>query len=398
MKILSVNAGSSSLKFRLYEMPEEKLLIKGMFERIGLDDSSYNLRIGDEKIVSKATLHTHDDAVKILIKELLDRNIVKNLKEIEGIGHRVVHGGNFYSHSVLVNSRVLMEIEELKDLAPLHNPASVSGIKAFIEEIPSAPAIACFDTAFHQTMKEESYLYPVPYEWYTKYNVRKYGFHGLSHQYITSVMQEKLGKKDVNLIICHIGSGASITAVEAGKCIDTSMGFTPNAGIMMGTRSGDIDYSMISHVMKKSGKSIEDIDYMLNYESGLYGIAGMSDLRDIDRAFEAHEQKAILAVKMYADKIVEYIAKYYMKLGKVEAICFTAGGGENDDIIRREVITKLWPIGVILDSQKNQETVVRKGKEGIITTADSKIPCYVIATDEELMIARDTFQLVNIHE
>lgn len=394
MKILSVNAGSSSLKFRLYEMPEEKLLIKGMFERIGLDDSSYNIRIGEEKIVNKAELKNHDDAVKILIEELLNRNVVSSLDEIKGIGHRVVHGGNFYSQSVFITNRVLMEIEELSVLAPLHNPASVSGIKAFMKEIPTSIPVACFDTAFHQTMKESTYLYPVPYEWYTKYNVRKYGFHGLSHKYITNAMQEKLGKKDVNLIICHIGSGASITAVKEGNCIDTSMGFTPNAGIMMGTRSGDIDYSIISHVMKKSGTTIEEIDRILNYESGLQGVAGMSDLRDIDRAFLAREQKAVLAIDMYTNKIVDYIARYFMKLGTIDAICFTAGGGENDSIIREEVLKKLWPIGIVLDKNKNDETIVRKGVEGVITSDESKIPVYVIATDEELMIARDTFDVV----
>ncbi len=397
MKILSVNAGSSSLKFRLYEMPEEKLLVKGMFERIGSEDSSYNLRLGEDKISIHTEIRNHDDAVKILIQELLDRKIIKNISEIIGVGHRVVHGGNFYSHSVLINPRVLMEIDALRNLAPLHNPASVSGIKAFMKEDANILEVACFDTAFYQTMKEDVYLYSVPYEWYTKYNVRKYGFHGLSHKYITDVMKEKLNTDDVNLIICHIGSGASITAVKDGKCIDTSMGFTPNAGLMMGTRSGDIDYSIISHVMKSADLTIDEIDKKLNYESGLYGIAGMSDLRDIDRAYESKEQKAILAVDMYTSRIVDYIAKYHMKLGRVDAICFTAGGGENDAIIRGKVIKKLSPINVYLDEEKNNITVVRKGIQGIITTPESKIPCYVIATDEELMIARDTYKLVN-HE
>ena len=394
MKLLSVNAGSSSLKFRVYEMPEEKLLMKGMFERIGLDGSSYNIRIGEEKIQKEVEIPDHKTAVDILLDELLKQNIVSNLNEIEAVGHRVVHGGNFYSHSVKVTARVLMEVEELSDLAPLHNPACVMGIKAFLKAIPDAVEVACFDTAFHQTMDESTYLYPVPYEWYTKYHVRKYGFHGLSHQYVTNTMQKMLNKEDINLIICHIGNGASITAVKEGKCIDTSMGFTPNAGIMMGTRSGDIDYSVIEHVMKKTGMTIHDIDTVLNKESGLLGLTGMSDLRDLDRAFIAQEQKAVLALNMYTDKIVEYVASYYMKLGHVDAICFTAGGGENDSIIRGEAIKKLWPIGIKLDEVKNEETLVRKGVEGIITTDDSSIPVYVVATDEELMIARDTFKVM----
>lgn len=394
MKLLSVNAGSSSLKFRVYEMPEEKLLMKGMFERIGLEGSSYNIRIGEEKVQKEADIKNHKDAVDILLEELVKGKIVKDLSEIKAVGHRIVHGGNFYSHSVKVTARVLIEIEELSDLAPLHNPASLMGIKAFLRAIPDAEEVACFDTAFHQTMEEKTYLYPVPYEWYTKYHVRKYGFHGLSHQYITNVMQEKLGKKDVNIIICHIGNGASITAVKDGKCIDTSMGFTPNAGIMMGTRSGDIDYSLIGHVMKKTGMSIDEIDNVLNKESGLYGLTGMSDLRDLDRAFIAKEQKAVQAFDVYTDKIVNYIASYFMKLGTVDAICFTAGGGENDTIIRGETLKKLWPIGIVLDEKKNDETLVRNGIEGIITKKESKIPVYVIATDEELMIARDTYEVM----
>jgi len=394
MKLLSVNAGSSSLKFRVYEMPEEKLLMKGMFERIGLDGSSYNIRVGESKIQKEAEITNHKDAVDILLEELVKEKIVKDLSEIKAVGHRIVHGGNFYSHSVKVTARVLIEIEELEDLAPLHNPASLMGIKAFLRAIPDAEEVACFDTAFHQTMEEKTYLYPVPYEWYTKYHVRKYGFHGLSHQYVTNVMQEKFKKKNVNLIICHIGSGASITAVKDGKCIDTSMGFTPNAGIMMGTRSGDIDYSLIEHVMKKTGMKIHDIDEVLNKESGLLGLTGMSDLRDLDRAFIAKEQKAVLAFDIYTDRIVNYIASYYMKLGTVDAIVFTAGGGENDSIIRCETLKKLSPIGVKVDEAVNEETIVRKGKEGIITTKDSAIPAYVVATDEELMIARDTFKVI----
>ena len=393
MKLLSVNAGSSSLKFRLYEMPEEKLLMKGMFERIGLFGSCYSIRIGDEKISKDVPLKDHNEAVKILLDELINNRVISSLDEIEAVGNRVVHGGNKYSKSVEITDRVLMEIEEISDLAPLHNPAALKGIYAFKKNIPNAKLVACFDTAFHQTMKEKTYLYPVPYEWYVKYDVRKYGFHGLSHKFITEKMKEILGKNP-NLIICHIGNGASITAVKDGKSIDTSMGFTPNAGIMMGTRSGDIDYSILSYIMKKEERNLDWMDSQLNKKSGLEGIAGMSDLRDIDRAYEARDAKALLALDMYTDKIVDYVAKYYVKLGgKVDAICFTAGGGENDDIIRKEAINKLYPLGIYLDEEKNKETIVRKGVEGIISSNESKIPVYVLATDEELMIARDTYDL-----
>lgn len=394
MKLLSINAGSSSLKFRLYEMPEEKLLMKGMFERIDLEGSSYSVRIGEEKKGELVPLKDHNDAVKLLLNILIENKVVESLDEIEAVGHRVVHGGNKYSKSVEITDRVLLEIEGISELAPLHNPAALKGIYAFQSNIPNAKMVACFDTAFHQTMNEATYLYPVPYEWYVKYDVRKYGFHGLSHKFITEKMTEILGKKP-NLIICHIGNGGSITAVKEGCCVDTSMGFTPNSGIMMGTRSGDIDYSIISYVMKKEQRNLDWIEQQLNKESGLEGIAGMSDLRDIDRAFEANEQKASLAIEMYTSRIADYVAKYYVRLGGVvDAICFTAGGGENDDIIRGETLKKLTPLGIVLDEEKNKETIVRKGVEGIITKSESKIPVYVLATDEELMITRDTYHVV----
>ena len=338
-------------------------------------------------------LKDHKDAVKLLLEHLLEYKVVSSLDEIEAVGHRVVHGGNKYSKSTAINDRVLLEVEAISPLAPLHNPAALKGIRAFMEAIPNALNVACFDTAFHQTMDEATYLYPVPYEWYVKYDVRKYGFHGLSHKFITEQMTDTLAKNP-NLIICHIGSGCSITAVKEGKSIDTSMGFTPNAGIMMGTRSGDIDYTMIHYIMEKEERNLEWVDKKLNFDSGLQGIAGMSDLRDIDRAYEANEQKVVLAIDMYTNKIVDYIAKYYVKLdGCVDAICFTAGGGENDPIIRANVIKKLRSLGVTLDEEKNNATIVRKGVEGVISKEDSSIPVYVLGTDEELMIARDTYDI-----
>ncbi len=394
MKLLSVNAGSSTLKFRLYEMPEEKILMKGNYERIGLDGSKYSLTIGDKKEAAEVVMHDHKDAVTLLLQHLLEHKAISSLDEIEAVGHRVVHGGSKYSKSVELNEQVVSEIEELSPLAPLHNPGAVKGMRAFMEEVPNARNVVCFDTAFHQTMDEATYLYPVPYEWYEKYGVRKYGFHGLSHKFITEKMTDMLGETP-NLIICHIGSGCSITAVKEGKCIDTSMGFTPNAGIMMGTRSGDIDYSLINFVLKQEERSIDWIEKQLNFHSGLQGVAGKSDLREIDAGFEAGDKQIVLAVDMYTNKIVDYIARFYMKLGgKVDAICFTAGGGENDPIIRAEVLKKLSPIGVVLDEDKNNDTVVRKGREGIISGNDSSIPVYVLGTDEELMIARDTYAIV----
>ncbi len=392
MLLLAVNSGSSTLKFRLYDMPSEKVITKGSFERIGSTDSDYTIRVNDEKIYKKEEIANHEKAVNILLTELVEKGIVKKLDDIKAVGHRVVHGGVLYSHSVVITERVLDEIERIKDLAPLHNPAAIIGIKAFSKAIPNATMVACFDTAFHQTIEEKEFLYSVPYEWYVKYDVRKYGFHGLSHQYITTRMKEILGH-DGNLIICHIGNGASISAVKEGKCIATSMGFTPNAGIMMGTRSGDIDYSIIGYIMKKTGMSYDEIDNLLNKKSGLEGIAGMSDLRDIDRAFIAKDSKVVLAIDMYTERIAEYIAKYFLKLGKVDAIIFTAGGGENDPIIRKEVLNKLKPLGVEVDEKLNEETIVRKDKEGLITTKKSSIASYVLATDEELVIAKDTYNL-----
>ncbi len=392
MLLLSVNSGSSTLKFRLYSMPEERVITKGSFERIGSSDSDYTIRVNDEKIYLKKEIKNHEEAVSTLLTELVEKNIVNSLDDIKAVGHRVVHGGVLYSKSVLITKRVIEEIENIKELAPLHNPAAIAGMKAFKKAIPNAKMVACFDTAFHQTIEESNFLYPVPYEWYTKYDIRKYGFHGLSHKYITMRMKDILGY-DGNLVICHIGNGASISAIKEGKCIDTSMGFTPNAGIMMGTRCGDIDYSIIGYIMKKENLTYDEVDNILNKKSGLQGIAGMNDLRDIDRAYLAKDNKVILAISMYTERIAEYIAKYFIKLGKIDAIVFTAGGGENDPIIRKEVLDKLKPLGVELDNKLNEETIVRKDKEGIITTNKSSIASYVISTDEELVIAKDTYDL-----
>lgn len=390
MKILSVNAGSSSLKFTLFEMPEEKELISGVFERIGIENSFYTIKLNGEKIKKEAVLRSHTDAVKILTQELLDNNIVEDLSEIKAIGHRMVHGGEKYASSVLLTDEVIKIVEELSDLAPLHNPANLVGVRAFMEVIPDAVSVGVFDTAFHQTMEEDKYLYSVPYEWYEDYGVRKYGFHGTSHKYVSQKMAEILGKSDAKIITCHIGNGGSLAAVKDGKCIDTSMGFTPNAGIIMGSRSGDIDASLIPYVMKKSGMSISDIDTALNKKSGLLGISGVSsDSRDIEDGIKSGNSRCELAQKMYVDKIVNYIAMYYVELGGADAIVFTAGVGENSISTRKQIVEKLDCLGIKLDEERNNV----RGKEALISSDDSKVLVYVIPTNEELMIATDTYNL-----
>jgi acetate kinase len=394
MKVLSVNAGSSSLKFQMYEMPEEKVLISGVFERIGIDDSFYTIKINGEKIKTEAKLKSHVDAVEILVEELIKYNVIESLDEIKAVGHRIVHGGAKYNKSVVVTDEVLKDIEDLIPLAPLHNSANLMGIKAFIKKIPNALEVACFDTAFHQTMEEERYLYAVPEQWYTKYGVRKYGFHGMSHKYVSSKMSEILDKKFSNIIVCHLGNGGSISAVRDGHCVDTTMGFTPNAGIVMGSRCGDIDYSIIPYIMKKTGMTIDEIDTTLNKKSGMLGVSEISsDFRDIEAKIAVKDKKAIMAHYLFVNSVVGYIAKYYVELGGVDAICFTAGVGENSPHVRRMVIDRLSCLGIKLDKDKNEE--MRFGKEGIITKEDSSIPCYVIPTDEEVMIARDSYQLLD---
>lgn len=388
MKILSVNAGSSSLKFQMYEMPEEKVLISGVFERIGIPNSLYTIKINGEKIVKNVDLPNHEVAVQYLTDELLLNHIVEDLKEIKGIGHRLVHGGDKYADSVILTEDVMNVVESLTPLAPLHNPANLVGVRAFQKAIPDAVAVAVFDTAFHQTMATDTYLYPVPYEWYTNYGVRKYGFHGTSHKYLTGRLTDILGKKDIKIITCHLGNGGSISAVKDGKCVDTSMGFTPNAGLVMGSRSGDIDATIIPYVMEQTGENIHEIMDDLNKRSGYLGISGVSsDARDVEAGIDAGNPRCILAQKMYINAVVGYIAKYYVFLGGVDAICFAGGVGENSINTRKEILEALSVLGVKLDKEANQV----RGKETLITTSDSKIPCYVIPTDEEVMIARDTY-------
>lgn len=397
MKILTVNAGSSSLKFNLIELPEEKELISGYFEKIGLANGFYNLKINGSKIKKEADMRDHKVAIELLCKELIDNKIISTLSDIDGIGHRLVHGGDKYASSVIINDEVTKTVEELSSLAPLHNPANVVGIKAFKESLASVPMVGVFDTAFHQTMKEEEFLYSAPKSWYTDYGIRKYGFHGTSHKYITKKVQEMLGRENVNVISCHIGSGASICCIKNGKSIDTTMGFTPNAGLLMGTRSGDIDYTVIPYYMEQTGKSLKEVDAILNKESGLLGLSGKySDHRDIETAIKNGEADSLLADTIYINRIVDYIARYYVKLeGNVDALVFTAGLGENAREFRENILRKLECLGIYIDSEKNMEIASYLDiNEGCISIEESKVPVYVIPTNEELMIALDTYDLI----
>ena len=390
MKVLAVNAGSSSLKFQVYEMPEEKVLISGLFERIGID-GSYTIKYQGEKNKKDVSLPTHKEAVQILIEELKNYHVVEDMAELKGVGHRVVHGGDKYADSVLITDEVVKVLEDLVPLAPLHNPANITVINVFRELVPEATQVAVFDTGFHQTMPIENFLYPVPYEWYEKYSVRKYGFHGTSHKYVSRRCQELLGKADAKIIVCHIGNGGSISAIKDGKCIDTSMGLSPNAGIMMGTRAGDIDSSIILYMKNNAGMSVEEIDNALNKKSGLLGISGVSsDSRDIEDGVKEGNERCALAQKMYVRKIVNYIAQYYVELGGCDILVFTAGLGENAIDFRASVLTRLAPLGIIFDPDKNNF----RGETREISHKDSPTKIYVIPTNEELMIALETLRII----
>ena len=397
MKILSVNAGSSSLKFTAFEMPEEKKLMSGYFERIGIDGSFYTIKVNGEKIKKEVELPSHTVAFEYLINELLEHHVVESLDEIKGIGHRVVQGADHYDKSVIATDEVVSDIASLSSLAPLHNPAAVLGIKAAKEVVPTATSVVVFDTAFHQTMPEENYLYALPKSWYTDYHVRRYGAHGTSHKYITEYMAKKLGRDDLKLIICHVGSGCSISAVKNGKCVNTSMGFTPTGGLIMGTRCGDIDPSIIPYIMEKTGITPEELNHILNKESGVLALSEKySDMRDIYDNVKLGDPVCTLTLTMFIKRIVNFIAQYYFELEGCDAIVFTAGVLENGALERRWIVDRLKFLGVELDNEVNESIASYHEKhEGVITTKDSKIPVYVVPTDEEIMIARDTFNYVD---
>ena len=396
-KYLVINCGSSSLKFSLYEMPTERVVSKGYIEKIGYDDSFWTVSYNDKKITGAKRLENHTDAVLVMIDELINNKIIKNLNEIKGIGHRILHGGEIYSDSVIIDDKVLNDITLMTNLGPLHHPGEIAGIKAMKECLPDVLQVAVFDTAFHQTMPDFNYIYAIPYEWYQKYKVRRYGFHGTSHKYITNKMQEILGKTDVNLIICHVGSGASITCIKNGLSYDTSMGLTPLDGLVMGTRSGAIDPSIIKFVVDESGLSLENVMEELNKNSGLKGICGKNDFRDVSALMNNGDEQAKLAYKVFMDSIIKHIAEYYFELnGRVDAMVFTAGILENNVQIRKDIIDNIaGAMNVSLDNQNNENIGYGKDKKmGLITSKESKVPVYVVPTDEEVMIVRDTFRLI----
>lgn len=394
MKILCVNAGSSSLKFQLYEMPAEISIIGGYVEKIGAKDSFYTIKFQGKKTETKREIKDHSEAVAVMLEELVNYGAVSDLSEIRGVGHRVLHGGEKYADSAVINDQVLKDIKDLTKLGPLHHPGNIAGIKAMQKALPEAVQVAVFDTAFHQTIPKEQFMYPVPMEWYKKYGVRKYGFHGTSHKYITEVMQKKLGKENINLIICHVGSGASITAVKDGKSYDTTMGLTPLDGLMMGTRSGSIDPSIIKYMIDEAGMAYDQVDDALNKKSGLLGVCGFNDNRDVEKAISQGDEDARLALDMYVDRIDRYIAEYYLELGgKVDAIVFTAGVLENGAETRESIIEGLTPLGIKLNKEVNDAIASFKEiTSGIITTEDSTVPVYVEPTNEEVMIIRDAYR------
>ena len=390
MKILTINAGSSSMKFSIFELPEEKELINGYFQRIGLDGSFYDVKINGEKLHRDIDLPNHLVALECIKREIVELGVVNSLDEIDGIGHRLVHGGETYKESVLIDDSVINTCEKYKKLAKLHMPAMLSCIEASKEAFKDTPMVAVFDTAFHQSMDPVNYMYALPYEWYEKYGVRKYGFHGTSHRYINSRIKEILGKDNLKVISCHIGSGASLCAIDNDKVVDTTMGFSPMTGVMMGTRPGDVDPSVIEYMMDEAKMTMDEVMTTLNKHSGLEGICGKSDSRDVEDGIKAGDQKCILAQDMYTRRVANYIAQYNNLLDGADVIVLTAGLGENSKQTRIDILDKVSSLGIKIDKDLNDF----RGEERCITTSDSKIPVWVVPTNEELMIAKDTYNLV----
>jgi len=394
-KIISVNAGSSSLKFQLYEMPAEKVLTSGIIERIGFEDAIFTIKVAGVKNTKVQPIPDHSLAVQLVLDALITHKIVDSLDEIKGVGHRVVQGGEYFDKSTIVTELVVERVEEISDMAPLHNPAALVGYRAFAKALPEARHVMVFDTAFHQTMTPDIYMYPIPYEYYEDYKIRRYGAHGTSHFYVANRVAELMKRPigDLNIITCHLGNGASITAVEKGISVNTSMGFTPLAGIMMGTRSGDIDPAIITYLMKKTGKTAEQIIDILNKKSGMLGISGISsDARDIEEAVNAGNERAILTRQMYANRIAQTIGSYFVQMGHVDAVVFTAGLGENDADVRRDVCIRISSaLKIEIDYDLNAKS---RGKDLKLSTPSSEVEVWMISTNEELVIARDTANLL----
>ncbi|PTJ92143.1 acetate kinase [Staphylococcus simulans] len=387
--VLAINAGSSSLKFQLIEMPEEKLISKGLIERIGLKGSKITVEFNGQKYTDEKEISDHVKAVDLMLDSLINHGIIRDINDIDGTGHRVVHGGELFPKSALVTDEVEKQIESLTELAPLHNPANLMGIRAFRKLLPNIPHVAVFDTSFHQTMPEQAYLYSLPFHYYKDYGIRKYGFHGTSHKYVSQRAAEILNRpiEELRIISCHIGNGASIAAIDGGESVDTSMGFTPLAGVTMGTRSGDIDPALIPYIMEKTGKNAEEVLDILNKESGLLGISGTSsDLRDLEQDADEGKTRAQLALDVFASRIHKYIGSYTAKMHGVDVIVFTAGVGENSDEVRGRVLEGLEFMGVYWDPKKNEQI---HGSEGFINYPHSPVKVLVIPTNEEVMIARD---------
>lgn len=394
-KIISVNAGSSSLKFQLYEMPEEKVLTNGIVERIGFDDAIFTIAVEGEKVSKTLPVKDHSAAVDLLLNALVEHKIVASLDEIKGAGHRIVHGGEYFSCSTKVDEGVENKVEELCALAPLHNPGALVGYRAFKAALPEIEHTFTYDTAFHQTMPDDNYIFAVPYEWYTDHKVRRYGAHGTSHKYVSERCADLMGMniEDTKIITCHLGGGASISAVVGGKCYNTSMGFTPLGGVMMGTRCGDIDPAIVPYMMEKLNCTTSEMDTYLNKKSGLLGVSGVSsDGRDVEKAVAEGNYRADLAQRLFINRVVQVVGSYYVQMGGCDAIVFTAGIGENDCVMREKIVAHLAPtMNIKFDSEKNNGL---RGKEAELSKNDSKTKVYLIPTNEEVMIARDCYRIL----
>lgn len=396
MKVLVVNCGSSSIKYQLIDMENEEVMAKGYLEKIGLPDSFLTHTVNGEKHKIEQVVKNHEEGIQLVLEQLThpEYGVISSLSEIGAVGHRVVHGGEKFSSSVLINDEVIQAMRECIPLAPLHNPAGITGIEACKKVLPGVPMVAVFDTAFHQTLPKKAYLYAIPYEYYEKYGIRKYGFHGTSHRFVSKRVAELMNKKpeDLKIITCHLGQGGSLAAVNSGKSVDTSMGLTPLAGIPMGSRSGDIDPSIVTFLMKNENLSPDEMDNILNKKSGKLGISGISfDDRDIEKAAAEGNERAQLAIDTFVYQVIGYIGRFAAQMNGVDVITFAGGVGENGIEVRKEICNSLSFLGVKIDEEKNN----CKGKEVEISTPDSKVKVFVVPTNEELMIARDTAEIVN---
>lgn len=397
MNILVINCGSSSLKFQLIDSDSENVLCKGLCDRIGIEGSFIAYTpAGKDKITKPSLIKDHSDAIKLVIDALTNKEdgVIDSLEAIGAVGHRIVHGGEKFNKATLINDDVIKAIEECNDLAPLHNPANLIGVKACMELMPNTPMSAVFDTAFHQTMPEEAYLYGLPYEYYKKYKIRRYGFHGTSHDFVSHVCADIMGKAydDSKIVVCHLGNGASISAVKNGKCVDTSMGLTPLEGLIMGTRSGDLDPAIIEFIADKENLGVHQVLNVLNKKSGVFGLSNnfSSDFRDLEDGYMKKDENSIRAVNAFCYRVVKYIGAYVAAMNGVDAICFTAGIGENTAFVREIILSYLGYLGIKIDPEQNK----KRGSNELISTADSKVKVYVIPTNEELAIARATLALL----